>query len=235
MRTIITALILLVSFNVLAQDLDMFLKKTDAFLKQHVTDGKVAYSKIYENTSELDELIVFAKSIKVSESSPKKYQAFWINAYNIFVIKGIVDHYPIKSPLDKTGFFDKTKYNIGDKSVTLNDIENKLLRAKFSDPRFHFVLVCGAVGCPPLINNAYLPSTLNDQLDTQTKLALNGDFIKVNTKRKRVSGSEILKWYKEDFVQNGSEIDFINTYREEKIPTDFKLSYFSYNWNLNKQ
>ena len=132
------------------------------------------------------------------------------------------------------GFFDKTKYNLAGKSVSLNEIENKLLRANFKDPRFHFVLVCGAIGCPPLISGAYLPSTLDEQFETQTTKSINGNFLKINVKKKRVEGSEILKWYKEDFVMNGNEIDFINTYRKEKIPNNFKLTYFTYNWKLNE-
>ena len=110
------------------------------------------------------------------------------------------------------------------------------MRAQFSDVRFHFVLVCGAVGCPPLINKAYLPNTLEKQLETQTKTALNGSFLKVNTKKKRVEASQIMEWYKEDFTMNGtSEIDFINKYRTEKLDQKYKLSYFAYNWTLNKQ
>ena len=58
----------------------------------------------------------------------------------------------------------------------------------------------------------------------------------MNAKKKRVQGSEILKWYKEDFTMNGtSEIDFINKYRDDKIPNNYKLSYFPYDWKLNKQ
>ncbi len=97
-------------------------------------------------------------------------------------------------------------------------------------------MVCGAICCPPLINKAYFPNILEAQLETQTKIALNGSFLKVNIKKKPVEGSEILKWYKEDFTMNGeTEIDFINKYRTDQILNDFKLSYFSYNWNLNKQ
>jgi hypothetical protein len=81
-----------------------------------------------------------------------------------------------------------------------------------------------------------VPSTLDAQLEKQTKIALNGSFLKVDIKKKRVQGSEILNWYKSDFTMNGeSEIEFINQYRIEKIPNNFKLSYFTYNWNLNKQ
>ncbi len=227
--------IILVSNLSFSQSVDSYFLKAHELFKTNVSNGKVAYAKIKKNPQLLDELIALGKKITVAKTNPEVYQAFWINAYNITVIKSIVDNYPIKSPLDKAGFFDKKTHKIAGKSVTLNDIENKLLRAEFKDPRFHFVLVCGAIGCPPLINKAYKPGILESQLDAQTKLAINGSFVKVNTKKKTVLGSEILKWYKEDFVKNGTEIDFLNAYRTEKIPSNFKLSYFTYNWNVNKQ
>ena len=236
MKRIVIIALMLFSFQMHSQNIELFFEKVDSFFKEHVENGKVAYSKIHSNQEGLNELLSLAEGISVSKDNSKTYQAFWINAYNVLVIKAIIDNYPIKSPLDKAGFFDKTTYSLGGKQITLNDIENKLLRAQFKDARFHFVLVCGAVGCPPLINTAYLPRTLEEQLEAQTKLTLNGNFLKVNAKKKRVEGSEILKWYKEDFTMNGiSEIDFINQYRTDKIPNNFKLSYFSYNWNLNKQ
>ena len=81
-----------------------------------------------------------------------------------------------------------------------------------------------------------LRNDLEAQLEAQTKVALNGSFLKVNTKKKRVEGSEILKWYKEDFILNDkNEIDFINKYRTEKIPANFKLKYFPYDWKVNEQ
>ncbi|TGV04128.1 DUF547 domain-containing protein [Flavivirga rizhaonensis] len=224
------------SLSLSAQDLNTFFEKADSFFKAHVANGKVAYSKINSNKEALNEVLKLAETISVSKSDANNYQAFWINAYNLSVIKGIINNYPTKSPLDNAGFFDKTTYSLGGKKITLNDIEHKLLRAQFNDARFHFVLVCGALGCPPLINKAYLPSTLNAQMDVQTKKALNGDFLKVNTKKKRVQVSQIMEWYKKDFTMKGkTEIDFINTYRTEKIPNNFKLSYFPYNWTVNKQ
>lgn len=236
MKKNILIIITLIATHIQAQDLNTFFSKSDAFFKANVENGRVAYAKIHDNQNELNTLLDIAKGISVAETDAKNYQAFWINAYNLSVIKGIIDNYPTKSPLDNAGFFDKTTYSLGGKQITLNDIEHKLLRAKFNDARFHFVLVCGAIGCPPLINKAYLPNTLEAQLETQTKIALNGTFLKVNTKKKRVEGSEILKWYKEDFTMNGTkEFDFINKYRTEKIPDSFKLSYFAYNWSLNKQ
>ncbi len=227
--------ILLVSLVTSAQDLNTYFYKVDAFMAQHVANGKVNYKSIYKNSADLDEILDIAKSVSVTPSDAKNYQAFWINAYNIATIKGIIDNYPINSPLDKKGFFDKTTYSLGGKQITLNDIENKLLRAKFNDARVHFVLVCGAVGCPPLISKAYKPETLDAQLTAQTKKAINGNFIKANTKKKRVQVSQIMEWYKEDFVQNGTEIDFLNQYLDKKLPSKTKLSYFTYNWQLNAQ
>ncbi|MDO5985898.1 DUF547 domain-containing protein [Flavivirga amylovorans] len=224
------------SLSLSAQGLNVFFEKADSFFKANVANGKVAYSKINANKEALNEVLKLAETVSVSKSDAENYQAFWINAYNLSVIKGIINNYPTKSPLDHAGFFDKTTYSLGGKKITLNDIEHKLLRAQFNDARFHFVLVCGALGCPPLINKAYLPSTLNAQMDVQTKKALNGSFLKVNTKKKRVQASQIMEWYKKDFTMNGkTEIDFINTYRTEKIPNNFKLSYFPYNWTVNKQ
>ena len=226
----------LITFSATAQDLDFFFTQTNSFLEKHVANGKVDYTTIKKNQSELDELLKIADGIAVKVTDANNYKSFWINAYNISVIKGIIDNYPTKSPLDTSGFFDRTTYNLAGKEITLNDIEHKLLRAKFKDARFHFVLVCGAIGCPPLINEAYMPNKVEAQLESQTIKALNGNFLKVNTKKKKVEASEIMKWYKEDFTMDGiTEIEFINKYRTEKIPSNFKLTYFTYNWNLNKQ
>lgn len=235
-KTIVILTVLLISVSIKAQDIKTFFNKTDTFLKTYVSNGKVAYSKIHENPQQLNEIFKIAEGISVSKNDAENYQAFWINAYNLSVIKGLIDNYPTKSPLDNAGFFDKTKHNIGGKTITLNDIEHKLLRGNFKEPRFHFVLVCGALGCPPLINKAYLPNTLNEQLETQTKKAINGDFIIVNTKKNRVQVSQIMEWYKDDFTMNGKdEIDFINTYRNEKLEGKWRLSYFPYDWTINKQ
>lgn len=235
MKLFFTSILFLSLSTTNAQDIATFFNETDTFFKTYVSDGKVDYKAIKKNKSDLTSLMQLAETVSVSESDATTYQAFWINAYNVSTIQGVIDNYPLKSPLDVSGFFDKTTYTLAGKDVTLNTIENKLLRAKFKDARFHFVLVCGAVGCPPLINKAYKPETLDAQLQTQTELALNGIFLNVNTKKKRVEVSEIMKWYKEDFVTNGSEIDFINQYRTEKIPSNYKLTYIPYNWNLNAQ
>jgi hypothetical protein len=233
-KNISLAIVLLFSISVMsAQSTSEFFSKSDAFFKANVKKGKVTYKSIKDNPAALNQLLAMAKSISVSKNNVAEYQAFWINGYNLLVIDGIIKNYPIKSPLDKPGFFDKNKNEIGGTSITLNDIENKLLRKNFpKEARFHFVLVCGGLGCPPIINEAYTPYKLHEQLEQQTKLALNDPkFIQVN--KNKVKISQIFEWYKGDFEQDGKVTDFINKYKSEKLPEKVKVSYYPYDWTLN--
>ena len=226
---------LLVSQWAISQSVEEFFSQSDAFFKQYVKDGLVDYKSLKENPAQLKDLLELAKDLEVKEATPNQYQAFWINGYNLHVIDGIVANYPVKSPLDIAGFFDKTTREIGGKEITLNDIENKLLRGKFpKEARFHFVLVCAGLGCPPIINQAYLPDSLETQLQTQTTVALNNpSFIRM--KGKRVLLSQIFEWYKVDFTQDGtSEIDFLNEFRKEQLPSTTKIGYYPYDWTLNE-
>jgi len=229
--TLITLLFIAVSYG---QSVDTFVNKADTFFKTHIKNGRVDYKAIKNNPTTLNELTTLAKEVRVSKNNPKSYQAFWINAYNISVIKGIVENYPVKKPLDIKGFFDKITYELGGVKTTLNELENILLRKVFpQEARFHFVLVCAGLGCPPIINEAYTPGKLETQLQRQTTIALNNpNFIKV--KGNKVQLSQIFEWYKADFTQNGNEIDYINTFRKEAIPTNAKVSYYPYDWTLNE-
>lgn len=212
---------------------EQFFDKADAFLGQYVSNGKVDYAAIKKNPEGLNGLMALAKDIRVEKSNAKTYKAFWINAYSLATIKGVVNNYPLKKVTNVDGFFDKIKYDIAGKSITLNDIENKMLRAEFHEPRFHFVLVCAAKSCPPIINKAYRPETLEKQLQEQTVKALNNpDFIKL--KEQEVLFSKIMDWYNEDFTKNGQTlIQFTNQYRKEKISEDCKEGFYEYDWSLN--
>lgn len=235
-KTLLKVFVIVLGFQIgNAQDLSEFLSKSNDFFKSYVKDGLVDYKGIKNNPNSLHEILDLAKAISISKSETESYQAFWINGYNLHVIKGIVDNYPVQSPLDIAGFFDKTKREIGGQQITLNDIENKLLRANFpSEARFHFVLVCAGLGCPPIINGAYMPNILESQLQQQTELALNNPSF-IRAKGKKVLLSQIFEWYKGDFTQNGqSEVDFVNQYRKEKFDPEAKVGYYPYNWTLNE-
>ena len=235
MKKILTILFF-ISLTISATDKgnDNFYNEANMFLHAHVKNGLVDYESISKEPSQLNKLIGMIEDAQVDQSNSLDYQAFYINAYNLYVIKGIVDD-KLSSPLDQKGFFDSIKRKVAGKSLTLNDIENKKLRAAFHDARFHFVLVCGALGCPPLINQSYRPATLEKQLEQQTIKALNDDqFIQI--KKNRVAVSQIFEWYQEDFTASGKSIlEFISKYRKQALPENAKLSFYTYNWKVNKQ
>ncbi|MGB5370500.1 MAG: DUF547 domain-containing protein [Flavobacteriaceae bacterium] len=228
-------LLIFTSYAGIAQSTESFFAKADVFFKNYVEGGKVHYLEIGKNPDILNDLLKVGKNIRVSKENAKEFQAFWINAYNVLVIKSVIENYPLKSPLDIAGFFDKTIHEVGGLEITLNDIENKLLRENFpEEPRFHFVLVCAGLGCPPIIDRAYLPETLNAQLLEQTILALNDPSF-IQQKGNKFFISEIFEWYRNDFEQNGRKlIDFINHYRTEKIAKSTKLSFYPYDWRINE-
>lgn len=236
-KTVLSTITLLfISSSLLAQnDLSGFYDETDVFFKTYVKHNRVDYQAVKNKPEALERLLKIAENAQVDLSQPDQYKAFWINAYNLSVIKGIVDEYPVSSPNDINGFFEGSNYTIAGENLSLNQIENKKLRAEFDDPRMHFVLVCGAVSCPPIINSAYRPELLDVQLEMQTTLAINDpNFIRLNTLEKTVTISQIFKWYEEDFTKDGETVrGFINQFRNSNIPDDYKLAYYTYDWTLN--
>lgn len=216
-----------------SQTSDSVFAKTNFFLAKYVSSGFVDYTLIKQDASELDQLLShYKKTIPVAGNERK---AFLINLYNLSVIKLISIHYPISSPKDVANFFDKKFIELEEKTISLNELENKIIRKDFEDARMHFVLVCGAVGCPPITNFAFTPDKLEDQLDEQVRRSINNeDFIKKDNESKTASLSEIFKWYETDFTKsNANVLQFINKYRLVPIDEKFKIDYYSYDWQLN--
>lgn len=231
-QLLISILILFVSIQAFGQD--NFYDRVDRLMKKYVSDGKVDYAAIKANPQELNDLVEKINKAQVGFYSEEERKAFYINSYNVLVIKGIVMAYPVKSPMDIDGFFDKKKHQIAGESLTLNDIENKKIREVYEDARIHFVLVCAAKGCPQIINSAYRPGTLDAQLNTQTRLSMNNpDFIKAG--KSKVEISEIFKWYEADFGGKENFISYINEYRDEKISESASVGHYTYDWALNEK
>jgi len=211
-----------------------FFSDADNFLKKHVLNGTVNYEAIKANPAELKSLEKQIAEFPLTDEVGDRNKSFYINAYNILVIKQVIDHYPINSPMDVGGFFESNKFEIAGDRKTLNQIENEILRPVYKDARLHFVLVCGALGCPPITNFAYMPDNLDDMMERQTKLAMNNDDF-IQPGENSVGISEIFQWYTTDFETNEqSLIDYINTYRETPIPSGTSLEYYTYNWTLNE-
>ena len=215
---------------------DSFFKKADLFFKAYVTDGSVKYKEITSKPSELNELIKYISNADVKSFSEKEAKAFFLNAYNLLVISSIVKAYPVNSPMDVEGFFDKKKQSIGGEQLTLNNIENKKIREVYEDSRIHFALVCAAKGCPKIADFAFTPENVENQLEKLTINAMNNpDFTKIDVKEKKVMLSEIFNWYKQDFLAEAPDLlSYVNQYRNKKIDKSFKVGHYTYNWELNE-
>jgi hypothetical protein len=219
------------------EDLKSFLASTDEFFKKYVDNGSVQYLKIKSSPGEIESLYRQVGEMKLDHSDDTAKKAFFINAYNVIVIYWVVKKYPLKSPLDDSGFFDKIKHKVAREEMTLNSLETKKLLTAYKDARVHFVLVCAAKDCPPLASFAYMPETLDHQLTARTTITLNNPaWLKVNTAKKKIELSKIFDWYKKDFTDTGkTEIEWINQFRQDKIPSDFSVGFYEYNWALNEK
>lgn len=217
------------------QDLNKFYEEVDQFLKKYTSNGSVSYNKISNSLPEVTRLYNNIGNIDLSKATDNQKQAFYINAYNMVVIYQVAKYFPLKSPMDQSGFFDKVKHKIAGEMITLNALEIiKLLRV-YKEPKFHFALACAARGCPKLANFAYFPDNIGQQLDQRTRLSINDDyFIRVNHQKKTVDLSMIFKWYNKDFTMNGQTVlAFVNKYRKNKIPDSYRVDHYEYDWSLN--
>lgn len=226
-------LLLLVSVNAFSQNFDY--KKTTAFLSKYVSEkGNVSYDKIKANKTELDAVITQFEKIQPTDKWIKNEKlAYYINLYNIYTIKVVVDNYPTKSIKDINNAWDKKWIPNNKTTISLGDVEHKILR-KMDEPRIHFAINCASYSCPNLINDAYLPETLDKQLETVTKTFIN-DKTKNTITANEIKISEIFNWFGSDFkIKKASIIDFLNKYSTIKIDKKAKTTFADYNWALNK-
>ncbi len=210
--------------------------KLNSFLSSYVSSsGNVNYASIKANKSELDDILTkFESNFPGSGWTSAQKLTYWINAYNIYTIKLIVDNYPTTSITSiTTKPWHKAFIKLDGKTYSLNQIENDIIRKQFNEPRVHFALNCASKSCPVLLNKAYLPGTVYAQMTTQTKRFLN-DTSKNSFGKKEVKISQLFDWYSEDFTKGGTTVfDFINKYRTDQL-TNQKTSYQEYSWDLNK-
>lgn len=217
----------------------------DQLVKAHVkANGQVNYQGFIKDKAKLDQYTKLISDNAPDRKTWSKNQqlAYWINAYNAFTVKLIVDNYPVKSirdlgpslkiPLIKDVWHYKF-FKIGGVESSLDEIEHSILRKEFSEPRIHFAINCASVSCPPLLNEAFTAEKMEALL---TKVATT--FINDPTRNKispdKAEISSIFSWFTGDFTKNGTLIDFLNRYSKVKIKPSAKVSYLDYDWNLNE-
>jgi hypothetical protein len=217
----------------------------DELLKKYVTaDGRVNYKGFI---AEKETFQVYLD--KLSHNAPDRNRwtreeqlAYWINAYNAFTIKLIIDNYPVASiqdlkpklniPLVNTVWHLKF-FQIGGQDASLDEIEHKILRKEFEEPRIHFAINCASFSCPPLLNEAFTAERLEAQLE-KVAVGFVNDPKRNRITRESVEISRSFSWFKGDFTKNVSLLEYLNRYSRVKINTNAKISHLPYDWSLNE-
>lgn len=206
----------------------------NALLQKNVTkNGNVNYKAFQRDSKELQNYLnELAANVPTKSVSKKATLAYWINAYNAFTVKLILDNYPTKSIKDIKDPWSKKFFTLGNKKYSLEEIEHEILR-KMDEPRIHFAINCASFSCPNLLNEAYTEARLEKQLNDATRNFIN-DKSKNSISSSKVEISKIFDWFSGDFKKKGSVIDFLNQYSTTKISANAKVSYKEYNWSLNE-
>lgn len=217
----------------------------DGLLKKHVdAKGFVNYGGFAKDEAQLDKyLALVSANAPASSWSTNEKLAYWINAYNAFTVKLILNNADqnissikdigskIKIPFVNTPW-DVKFIKIGGKEMDLNNIEHGIIRKQFKEPRIHFALVCAAKSCPPLRNEAFQATKLSAQLDDQGVRFLNDSF-KNEVSASKMQVSKLFDWYGGDFKKSMPIADWINKYAKTKANKGTDITYKDYNWALN--
>ena len=246
---------------------DKYAKILDGFVNE---SGQVDYAGLKDDPRLLHELTEMLA--RLQETQYNRWQdndkiAFWINAYNGLTLKAIVDHYPIKpskirslvfpknSIMQIPGVWKKLKFDVMGKQRTLDEIEHKILRAGFKEPRIHVALVCASIGCPPLRTEPYVGKRLQEQLNDQTvRFLISPLNFRIDREKKVVYLSSIFKWFDDDFEIFAKRRELKATNKKNKVGAlnfvynyvgsrdqefiaeeDYKIKYLPYDWSLNEQ
>ncbi|MGH7207419.1 MAG: DUF547 domain-containing protein [Nitrospiraceae bacterium] len=213
----------------------------DETLRFHVTDGVVNYPAIVVDSKFRTYLMQLDRVDPTSLPTQQDRLAFWINAYNAFAIKGILDGYSPMTLWGRYRYFIARDYQVGGKTINLYDLERKLLIPDFREPRIHFAIVCASSSCPKLQSRAYRADHLDEQLEQSARGFINDPTRnRFDRQRQIASLSLIFQWFREDFeAHSGSLINYVKRYvadpdlaRElEAIP--YKVEFLEYDWRLN--
>lgn len=228
-----TVFLLFVSLNLFSQAAPSHVG-LDSLLQKYVSaTGKVNYKGL---KSDKEALYAYCQLLSDNPAqdawSKEEKMAYWINAYNAFTLKLVVDNYPTKSIMNFDGgkTWDVKRVKLGDKKYSLNQIENEILRPQFKDARIHFAINCAAKSCPPLWNRAYTAEKLDSALEARTRAFVNDQNFNTLTTSK-ASVSKIFEWYAADF---GDLKKYLNKYADIQLKSSAAVSFNEYDWGLNE-
>jgi Protein of unknown function, DUF547 len=246
------------AFGVCAQEINY--SEYDRLTRKYVdANGLVNYSGL---KSELSELKTFIDQISAvsPHSHPEQFKdsgeqlRYWMTAYNAWVMYIAASEYPSKNSLwNFLGLFRNREIKLGGKQMKLGDLEHKIIRAGYKDPRIHFYINCGASSCPALGQGVIPQLKTSDALDQSARRFINDTKnVKYDAANKRLYLSKIFDWFEDDFLnylkeKNGNQPPHIAQYvllyldgppREALQKTtlnELRISYLNYDKSLNEQ
>ncbi len=238
----------------------------DEILDIYVRDGLVYYFALKQERGKFDRYVqalgeVGADTLK---GWPRERQlAYWINAYNAFVLRTVIDGYPIRgksadypsnSIRQIPGSFERRTFRAGGRLLTLDAIEKDAI-GELGEPRALLALSRGAVGGPRLKSEAYTAERLESQLETMvSELVTHRDLVFVDVANERLSVNSLFSW-REDIFTKGladkapavyasrspleravlSLIDplLVPSEAEYLRKNTFRMSFHNFDWKLN--
>jgi hypothetical protein len=225
----------------------------DRLLKDHVVAGpdginRVDYARFKKNG--LDQLKAYVRSLEavdVAALDRAEQAAFWINLYNARTADLVLERYPVKSiqvinlPDAKGVVADgpwKAKVvKVANVDLSLDEIENEILRPIYKDPRVHYALNCLSIGCPNLLAEAFTGSRLDALYDAGARAFVNHPRgISIDGAKARASS--IYEWFVGDFGGDlAAVLSHMRTYAEPglraKLDAVREITEYHYDWTLN--
>ncbi|MEF1308497.1 DUF547 domain-containing protein [Vibrio mytili] len=206
-----------------------------------VTQGENTLFR-YRSVSTADQTKLKRYIQRLSNLDPRQYRkaeqyAYWVNLYNALTVDLILDHYPIQSITKLGGLFsfgpwDDEVVSINGKSLTLNDIEHRILRPIWQDPRTHYAVNCASLGCPNLQQQAFTANNTQVLLDNAAKAFINSDK-GVSIQGNNAQLSSIYDWFAADFGGEAQVFDHIRKYAPQYNSFSGRVTY-DYDWSLNQ-
>ena len=213
-------------------------------LQRYVDErGRTDFQGVARDRAPLDDYVAYVYRTS-PENNPEQFPtqdarlAYYLNSYNALAMYNVVQSgIPASlSGLKKVGFFYFTDVKVGDKTMSLYDYENDVIRQQ-GEERVHFALNCMAAGCPRLPRYPFPSENLDAELDKQAHFFFSESRnLRVDPDKKTVYVSEILSFFTKDFLKKKPTlIAYINQYASPPIPDDYKVEFIPYDWTINNQ
>ena len=210
----------------------------NSLLGKYVTSSGVKYADWKNNAADMQAIQQVVDGIAMEKiSGVKKEQlAFYLNAYDAWILHEALGKYPTKSVKDLLfTFFTSPRIKVAGEQMSFNHLEKDIIRPKFGEPRVHCALNCASRSCPPLNPEAFRAEKLDAQLEKLAVAFVNSPRgVDYSAAQKSAALSAIFNWYKDDFKAVGGPLAFINKRRSEPLPNDVKITYQDYDWSLNE-